>query len=272
MVRMIDGDPSWLESWLLWRKFSTMEQGVQKLFDSVGYRFPEPFHVFLDKAGREQCPFCQGWGEISDPNFGQSYCLCSVLNWTWQVEKQARPFRSYVENADLSRLMLDRGVPAQKDNLAAAIDAVEYWMEWPQKWLVLSGGNGAGKTTMLASIRKKFHPIAVYVTAHDFEQRMYTGQDDGTFNDYLELLGQVPILLFDDWGAEYGKPLVHAKASSVIDRRDRIWRELITVVATNLPMAEFKSYNQRMGSRLMDPEKVISLPIIAPDHRLPERR
>jgi DNA replication protein DnaC len=268
IVRDINGDPSWLDSWLLWRKFSMMGGGVQSLFDRIGYQFPDPFWKFLMKYNAEVCPFCNGWGEINDPNHGRAYCLCMVLDWQAEADKNMKDFESYAEPRKLSELMVtSRMDPSQQQTFLDSIDYVDRWMRWPNRWLVLWGGQGTGKSTVLKAIKKDL-PIARYVTAYDFEQQMYRGQGDGTFDRYLELLGQVPILLFDDWGAEYGKPLVHAKATAVIDRRDRVWRELLTVVATNLPMAEFKSYNQRMGSRLLDSDKVEVLSMNLPDYRV----
>jgi hypothetical protein len=270
-VKTIDGDPSWLDSWLLWRRFSRMGQGVQVLFDKIGYKFPEPFYLFLRKLGSDACPFCSGWGEINDPNYGRAYCLCMVLEWSQDLAKQMKGYESYVAPASLSDLVADRGEPAQHEMLIDAVSTVRGWMEWPRKWLVLSGPPGVGKTTILAAIKKEL-PIAKYVTAYDFEQQMYRGLSDGTLDRYLELLSQVPILLFDDWGAEYGKSLVHAKAAAVIDKRDRVWRELITAVATNLGFGQFKSYNERMGSRLSDWEKSEFMNLLMPDHRLPEKK
>jgi DNA replication protein DnaC len=266
-VKMIDGDPSWLDSWLLWRKFSTMGGGVSELFRDIGYQFPQPFYQFLEKYEGDICPFCNGWGEINDPNHGRAYCLCMVLQWQQDMDKQMAPFESYLAPADLTDLVATRGNAAQKQATMTAVETTRLWMVWPRKWMVLTGPNGVGKTTLMASIRKEL-PIAKYVTAYDFEQQMYRGQGDGTFDHYLELLGQVPILLFDDWGAEYGKTLIHAKASAVIDKRDRVWQELITVVATNLALEQFKSYNERMGSRLANLSRTEWVNLVTPDYRL----
>lgn len=266
-VRDVGGSPSFLDSFLLWRDLAVAGAGVQALFERIGYRFPEPLGVFYRQLGSKQCPFCEGWGQLNDADWGQTYCLCTVLGWVSHSQSLATEYGSRVRPANLSQLLVDRGNPHQQENLLVTLEAVRDWMRWPDRWLVLSGGTGTGKTTMLAAIKTAF-PLAMYVTAYDFEQQLYRRLEDYSLDAYLEALCQAPLLLFDDWGAEYGKSYVHAKALAVIDRRDHVWDELLTVVATNLPMVNFKDYNLRMGSRLLDRSKVTILPMIASDYRV----
>jgi len=244
-----------IASWLLWKRLS----GSILTKYSTEYKFPQPYWMWSRVTGRI-CPICDGFGVVtSDEDYD---CICQVLMWQDQVKAALDPLRS--SHAEVGHMQLD--VSNKK-----FLDGLDKSMEWagePHGVMVLSGWYGCGKTLILQSIDELLSPIALYITASDFEQKIFENLGAGTLPQFIRAVSLAPILLFDDLGMEYGSDIVNTQLVHVIDSRYRNLNLFPIAVATNKESTEIM-YMDRIGSRLMQEENLtwVSLKGV-PDFRI----
>jgi DNA replication protein DnaC len=123
------------------------------------------------------------------------------------------------------------------------------------RWLMLSGTAGTGKSHILHAIATELHPMAMYIVSSDFELKLRTflsGNDEekAKINTFMNALITHPILIFDDIGLEYMSPWIHAKFDALIDdrARDRYWFDRLTIGATNIALKDFDAVLERNGA------------------------
>lgn len=229
--------------------------------------------LYWKRAGEEYkpvdiCPRCDGWGRYRLPSGEIVYCLCDITRWTWNVKAALDPLRSRVRPATLEE-MVQRPEPGHI-SLDDAKELASIFMKDLSFWLVLSGGYGVGKTHILRSINTYMSPIALYITASDFEQGVFLSLGNDSLQSYVASIARAPVLLFDDYGMEYGAKLMESKVAHLFDFRDRTWEDYPTVVATNLTTEQL-SVIPRVGSRLLDTEKSRIAVVGVRDYRLKKR-
>ena len=78
-------------------------------------------------------------------------------------------------------------------------------------------------------------------------------------------LKKLPALILDDWGQNYGSPWESQKLEEIVVARDRAG--LITLITTNLSLAEFEEQTERIVSRGRDAAEAVILLNSAPDFR-----
>lgn len=123
------------------------------------------------------------------------------------------------------------------------IDAVARWITVSDKrWLLLSGPNGNGKTTMLVALRKLLR--ARFVTAQELELKAL-----GRCS--LEEYYLAHVLIIDDIGKESENILVYGTPVPVIANvfRRRYSRNLVTIVSSNNSIEELA---ERYGDDVSD--------------------
>jgi DNA replication protein DnaC len=126
-------------------------------------------------------------------------------------------------------------------------------------WMLLGGPVGAGKSHLLHIMDTMLSPWSLYISVPDFKDMVFASTGNGGLTDLLDKVSVHPILLLDDVGAEWASGYAVTALRQVIMSRYTNWRDLPTIVVTNLTGGQFKTYDERMADRLFDTEKVMNV-------------
>lgn len=228
------------------------------------------------------CEICKGIGYIrkdvptSHPDFGHIFpCECRRDKLTNAAEDKLFSFSNL--NA-LRHLTFDSFNPngreglsgPELDSLRNAFRASQEYAQNPQGWLLLQGAYGCGKTHLAAAIGndvvEKRGLSTLFITTPDLldSLRFAYNDPDVTFEQRLNEIRNVPLLIMDDFGTENATRWAQEKLFQILNYR--YINQFPTIITTNLSLDELES---RIRSRLQDDRLVQSLKIIAPDFRLP---
>jgi len=235
----------------------------------------------MDTIGDPTCPLCGGLGylrrnlPINHPDFGKvEVCTCR----NQQISQQVRQRLFSLSHLDeLSRLTFDnfepRGHvglwPQHANSLEMAYNQSRIYAQSLPGWLLLQGGYGCGKTHLAAAIANFVIAMGVptlFITVPDLlDMLRFTFQSTGeTFEERFEEIRQAPFLILDDFGTQNTTAWAQEKLFQIINYR--YINRLPLVVTTNLDLRDIE---ERIRSRLEDPDLVTSVRILAPDHRRP---
>jgi DNA replication protein DnaC len=231
--------------------------------------------------GDPNCPICGGLGyvrvdvHVGHPDFGKVFpCTCRQR----QINQQVRQRLYTLSNLDeLSYLTFDnfqpRGriglSPYHADSLEVAYNQARHFAQSLKGWLLIQGGYGCGKTHLAAAIANFAASLgvpALFITVPDLLDRLrFTYDDpDTTFEERFDEIRQAPLLVMDDFGTQNATPWAQEKLFQILNYR--YINRLPLVVTTNTPLGEVE---ERIISRLLDPELVTRVNIQAPDYRRP---
>ena len=234
-------------------------------------------------ATQEVCPICGGVGflrrnlPVGDPDFGRLVpCVCQQ-----NKSNQAAKRRLYeMSNLEAFKTMTFNDFSVQGRlgladeqirSLQYALSQAQQFTGNPRGWLLLMGTYGCGKTHLAAAIANscvEFGMKTIFLTVPDLLDWLRYTYDatDETFEQRFEELRNVNLLVLDDLGAQNATGWAKEKLFQIIDYR--YIRKLPTVVTTN---ADLEELDDRIRSRLQDPDLVVSVRITAPDYRSPVR-
>ena len=229
----------------------------------------------------EVCPICGGLGflrrdlPIGDPNFGKLVpCICKQ-----NETNQAARFRLYqLSNLEAFKSMSFSSFSVQGRlgladeqirSLQYALSQAQQFAGNPRGWLLLMGSYGCGKTHLAAAVANtciEFGMQTIFLTVPDLLDWLRYSYDapDDTFEKRFEELRNVDLLVLDDLGAHNATGWAAEKLFQIIDHR--YIRKLPTVVTSNLDLEDL---DDRIRSRLQDPDLVTCVRITAPDYRSP---
>jgi DNA replication protein DnaC len=285
--------PPRLQSYLFWRDvFARRIPEYTWLADDLkdNYKFPGTIHTFMQAQEdvyedfHDFCMLCNndptrlpGAHFLSEDIY--IYCLCELLRHMSQLEKNVRQFGSARDyNYKLDQLK-PWGNEASIRAIASAIQRMKGWIEYPNKWVVISGPTGVGKTHIMQSIANAWYPFALYTVSSEMENWFRSGLSDNSLDKIIAVFRSHPILLIDDFGIEWATPWLISVLDEIIEWRSRAgrWHDLITVFATNKAGSEIGSYFMRdgvsrIGSRLNNSDMVNYLPIQTNDYRTRNRQ
>ncbi len=212
---------------------------------------------------------------IDHPDFGKiEVCSCRQ----GEVSQQVRQRLYSLSNLDrLTHLTFEnfqpRGriglSPYKADSLERACNHARLFAQSLNGWLLLQGGYGCGKTHLAAAIANFAVGMGVpslFITVPDLlDSLRYAYQDpEATFEERFEEIRRAPLLILDDFGTQNATPWAQEKLFQIVNYR--YVNRLSTVVTTNLSLDEIE---ERIRSRLVDPELVSSVNILAEDYRNP---
>lgn len=144
--------------------------------------------------------------------------------------------------------------PEQSRALSIASDFVSNWSEVSKqgRWLVFSGQPGTGKSHLAIAILQALLPTHVgqYMTCMELIQRLrstWRRDSEASEVEMLDRLAQLPLLVIDEVGVQYGTDSEQNHLFDVLDRR---YREMMpTILLTNQDKDGFKSF---VGDRVYD--------------------
>jgi DNA replication protein DnaC len=159
--------------------------------------------------------------------------------------------------------------PQQADSLERAYNQASQFSQTLSGWLLLQGDYGCGKTHLAAAIANFAVDIGVptlFITVPDLldSLRFAYHSEESTFEERFEEIRQANLLILDDFGTQNATQWAQEKLFQIINFR--YINHLPLVVTTNLSMQDIE---ERIRSRLMDPELVTRARILATDYRNP---
>lgn len=233
-------------------------------------------------AGKPDCPICRGLGfvgknvPVGDPEFGKLHvCSCRMGELS---EQRKNYLQSNSNLGSLRHLTFDTfrprgrvGMPHQQaDTLEQAYNSANHFAGTLRGWLLLLGRYGTGKTHLAAAIANQAVNMGVstfFLTVPDLLDWLryaYSNSSESGFETRFEEIRNIPLLVMDDFGTHNATSWAQEKLFQILDHR--YVAKLPTVITSNLNLNEFEG---RVNSRLLDPELVTRVEILAPDFRNP---
>ena len=156
-------------------------------------------------------------------------------------------------------------------SLQNALSAARQFAASPKGWLLLTGSYGCGKTHLAAAIANtcvEYGMATLFLTVPDLlDWLRYTyGSSDVSYEQRFDEIRNVSLLVLDDLGAQNATPWAVEKLFQIIDYR--YIRRLPMVVTSNQRLEDL---DDRIRSRLQDPELSTHIAFAAPDYRAPVR-
>jgi DNA replication protein DnaC len=232
--------------------------------------------------GDPNCPICHGIGfytlnvPVGHPEFGKAQiCTCRQQEVAQKVHNRLYKFA----NLDsLKGFTFDTFKPnglsgtltdPQILSLQAAYNSCVEFAGKLNGWLLLMGRFGCGKTHLAAAIANQAVTLGVstlFLTVPDLLDwlRFAYNDPETTFEARFEEIRSIALLVLDDFGTENATPWAQEKLFQILNYRYQ--NRLPVVITTNQAM---ESIEERIQSRLQDPNLVQRVYINAPDYRNP---
>ncbi len=227
------------------------------------------------------CQICGGIGfyrkdvPVGDPEFGKlTLCICKQNEQN--RSDRDRLFR--MSNLEAFKAMTFKSFSVQGrlgladeqiQSLQYGLSQAQQYAASPRGWLVMMGTYGCGKTHLAAAIANtcvEYGMNTLFLTVPDLLDwlRYSYGSNNTSFEQRFEEIRNVGLLVLDDLGAQNATQWAGEKLFQIIDYRYS--RKLPTVVTTNL---SHEDLDERIRSRLQDPDLSTWVRITAPDYRSP---
>ena len=175
----------------------------------------------------------------------------------------------------LERMTFDSFIPdgyglneRQRKSLRLAFDQALAFAHKPQRWLLLRGGYGCGKTHLAAAIANECiaqgQPV-LFVNVPDLLDHLratFGLESEVSFDQRFEQVRDAPVLILDDLGTQNATPWAQEKLYQIFNHRYNA--QLPTVITTNQDLEDIEP---RLRSRLLHIEFVDQVKILAPDFR-----
>ncbi len=242
---------------------------------------PTTSNIKTEVHPTDVCPFCGGVGylrrdlPVGHPDFGKLVpCICKQ-NETNLAAKE-KLYR--MSNLEVFKEMTFSSFSVQGRlgladeqirSLQYALSQAQQFAGSPRGWLVLMGSYGCGKTHLAAAVANacvEFGMNTIFLTVPDLLDWLRFSYDapDTSFEERFDELRNAGLLVLDDLGAQNSTKWAVEKLFQIVDYRYA--RKLPTVVTTNLDLEDL---DDRIRSRLQDPDLVTRVQITAPDYRSP---
>ena len=231
------------------------------------------------QAAPGECPICAGTGwvtydvPVGHPNFGKAFrCTCQLSDLE---SRQLDRLRRLSNMHHLERMTFDSFIPEgfglnerQRKSLRLAFEKAFAFARKPQRWLLLRGGYGCGKTHLTAAIANEClsrGQPALFVNVPDLLDHLratYGPNSEASFDQRFEEVRDAPVLLLDDLGTQNATPWAQEKLYQIFNYRYNA--QLPTVITTN---QDLEDIDPRLRSRLLHITFVDQVRILAPDFR-----
>ena len=162
-------------------------------------------------------------------------------------------------------------LPKQAASLEFAFNQAQIYARNLTGWLLFIGSYGCGKTHLAAAIANFAVRIGVptlFITVPDLLDTLRFAYHDpeATFEERFEQIRSAPLLILDDFGTQNATPWAQEKLFQIMNYR--YINKLPLVVTTNYLEQDL---DDRIASRLGDPDFVTRVQILATDFRNPAK-
>ena len=235
--------------------------------------------------GDPECPVCHGLGFIktgvvdTDPYSGKMVpCQCRVRMFE-SVRKQNNLESSNIKGYE--RMTFDTFmIPSEESNelydterniLQDAKDKAKSFAEEPEGWLFFTGIYGTGKTHLAAAIANYalsngrqiiFQPVPDLLD----ELRASYGNSNASYEESIEKIRTIPLLILDDLGAQNATDWAEEKLYQIFNYR--YVNRLPTVITSNISLSRIDG---RIVSRLGDRDFTQIIKMEVPSYRTKQR-
>ncbi len=190
---------------------------------------------------------------LGHPDFGKAFpCRCTL-----EEDEEAR--RQRLQR--FSNLRHYLGVTFQQleaqergSAYARALEEARSFAEGPEGFLVITGPSGSGKTSLAAAVANlciERGILALFIGVADLLDHLraaYRPEAETGYDQLLEQLRSVPLLVLDDLGGQQSTPWAEEKLFQLIDHRYSA--RLATVVTLAVPLSRL---DPRLRTRLESP-------------------
>jgi DNA replication protein DnaC len=205
-------------------------------------------------------------GHISDPDFSKVLILKKQSSSLQSLDSLDLPL---LKNMTFETFDCNLSLPENvRQELESAYTFAKNFAAEPEKWLILQGLNGCGKTHLAAAIANHLRQSGkevLFIVVPDLLDHLRSsfGPDSRVSYDALfEKIKKVPVLVLDDFGEHSATPWAQEKLYQLINYRYNA--QLATVITTGLSLDEMEG---SVGSRLADLKISCNFNITAPDYR-----
>ncbi len=185
-----------------------------------------------DNIARQQAERLRGASGLSD---------IELMRWTFESFDPAASRANGLGRAETAKEM------------RSILDVCRDYAEHLDGWLVLTGSVGTGKTHLAYAIAGAVMGRGRSVYAHttpDLLDKLRSGYNDGTYDEWMESLKDVGLLVLDDLGTERATDWAEQALFQIINHRYS--KRLPLVVTTNLNVTDAKRMDARLVSRLLE--------------------
>lgn len=234
-----------------------------------------PPGIVITNRETVKCPICKDAGylrgdfPVGHPMFGDiTQCTCR------QTEIEQRTAERLLRLSNLDKFASHRfeDFDPSIDGLHGAYDAALEFASMPgQRWLLLTGPCGVGKTHLAVAVAIDYlerHNLSVYFAAVpdllDDLRETFDPSSGAAYDERFEEIRNAQLLVLDDLGTENATPWAREKLYQLINHR--YVEQLPTIVTSNI---DLRKVDDRIMSRVMDHRLTLHIEIDADDYRRP---
>jgi DNA replication protein DnaC len=220
------------------------------------------------------CPLCEdnsGWfyDTVTEQNLD---CVCNTLQYEFKhYEPNLRKYASkYRKDKTIKGLSVDHLRPKAKKLMNGVITASTKWEQDAHTWVVLHGEPGCGKSHILEAMASSFYPVAMYLSADDFNTKIRLAVGTKTLDVLVAEVSRHPILLFDDWGTGFDTDFTQSTMRSIMQNRYNFHDQFPTMITTNMTYEAMFNADPRLCDRMFGTAKWVDMSEI-PSYRRRKR-
>ena len=281
-LKRVASIPSFQERYDKMKKDVLEHPDIQKLISENNFEVTDEFvqrnlptfHEYINQS--HTCCGAQGTGKCTNYLSGFIPTI-SIRNGKVElnyipcqqklIEDEQREVKRMLRSFHISSDILDASIANMEMDSKARLEIAEYATDFineyketntlPRKGLYLHGLYGTGKSYILGALANEFTKLKIQTAilfVPEFFRELKSSLNDGTFEEKVDFIKKVPILMLDDLGAESNSEWTRDEIlSSILNYR--MSQHLPIFVSSNLSYEELERFYSRISKGDIDPIK-----------------